>query len=282
MSTSSYLHRIGLDHGLPPTLDSLVQIHRAHLDHVPYENLATMLGRPPSVDPAACLDRVSTTGRAGYCFHQNAALEVVLVDLGFDVERRHGHVWTSESDRYAVGLNHLALVVAGLSTGDNPGGRWWPDVGLGEGFRDPLPLVAGTHLDGPFRFGLDEVTEEGWSFRNDASGTFAGLEVSSMATDPVAVLSAHVELTTPPAGAFARLLVVQRRLPSAVETVRGCVWSRVDEVGRHTRDLTAYDDWRGALESRQLSFEDLEEADLRELFERMRSAHQAWDATGRP
>ena len=80
----------------------------------------------------------ATVGRAGYCFHQNAALGAGLEALGFDVTRRHGHVWTLPEHRDGAELNHLVLVVSGLPTDDNPGGHWWPDAGLGEGFRDPV------------------------------------------------------------------------------------------------------------------------------------------------
>jgi hypothetical protein len=78
---------------------------------VPYENLAIMLGRPPSVDPVASTARVGEVGRAGYCFHQNGALETALTDLGFRVSRRGGHVWTSVDDRWTGTLNSLAVRV---------------------------------------------------------------------------------------------------------------------------------------------------------------------------
>ncbi len=99
MTTAAYLERLGLPADLPPTLESLVAVHRAHAQAVPYENLGIMLGRPPSVVPADSLDRVAATGRAGYCFHQNGALETVLREVGFAVERRHGHVWTLPEHR---------------------------------------------------------------------------------------------------------------------------------------------------------------------------------------
>ena len=51
-AAAAYLRRLGVDGDLPPTLETLVALHRAHLDAVPYENLGIMLGRPPSVDPA--------------------------------------------------------------------------------------------------------------------------------------------------------------------------------------------------------------------------------------
>ena len=81
MPIRAYLRRLGIDEALPPTLRSLRLIHRRHQEWVPYENLGIMIGPAPSVDPAASLQRVGSVGRAGYCLHQNATLELVLRDL---------------------------------------------------------------------------------------------------------------------------------------------------------------------------------------------------------
>lgn len=282
MTTAAYLERLGLPANLPPTLDTLVTVHRAHLTQVPYTNLDVMLGRPPSVVPAEALGRLSDLGRAGYCFHQNGVLETVLVDLGFTVERRHGHVWTLPEQRDQPALNHLVLVVTGLSTDTNPGGRWWPDVGLGEGPLDPVPLVEGEVLDGPFRFVVSDLTDAGWSFTHDPTGTFAGLEVRDLPVDQPVVDDAHATLSTPPAGVFTRVLVTQRRDARGCDTVRGCVATRVDATGVHQRDLTSYDAWRGALEAIGLVVDDVPDDELRALFDRMLLSHRAWDEAGRP
>lgn len=282
MLSSAYLRHLGVEHALAPTLGSLRLLQRRHLERVPYENLGIMLGRTPSVDPESSLERVGDLGRAGYCFHQNAVLELVLRDLGFQVERRHGHVWSREEHRHDPSLNHLVLVVSGLPTSDNPDGRWWPDVGLGEGFWEPLPLVVGEYADGPFTFEITEVRPDGWSFLNDPNGSFTGLEVTSRPTDPMAVLDAHTTLSSPPDGRFAGLLVVQRRDESGLDTVRGCVSSRIDATGRHETDLTSYDAWRAALVDIGLALDGFAEDELRALFERSSTAHESWDLAGRP
>lgn len=282
MPIRAYLRRLGIDEALPPTLDSLRLIHRRHMQHVPYENLGIMLGPAPSVDPAASLERVGLVGRAGYCLHQNAALELVLRNLGFDVERRHGHVWTDPDRRWAPDLNHLVLVVSGLPSADNPSGRWWPDVGLGEGFLDPLPLIVGEYVEGPFTYRIDEIRDDGWSYTNDPTGSFTGLEVTGRPTDPMAVLEAHTALSTPPDGHFARILVVQRRDETGLDTLRGCVLVRVDADGRHETDLTTYDDWRAALVGLGVSLDGVDDDDLTALWERCWASHLAWATAGRP
>jgi arylamine N-acetyltransferase len=245
---------------------------------VPYENLGIMLGRPASVDAPASLERIGELGRAGYCFHQNGALEIVLRDLGFDVSRRHGHVWTTEDDRDGLFLNHLVLHVAGLPSPGNPGGEWWVDVGLGDAFRDPLPLVVGEQRQEPFTYVIDEVRPDGWSFRHDASGSFTGVEVSTLPTDPVAVLASHAELSAPGTGAFARVLVVQRRYAGGVATLRGCQLTRIGAEGRVEAELDTFEAWCTALGDLRLPVDDLDAGELRDLYARMWEAHQVWKA----
>lgn len=282
MTTAAYLERLRLPADLPPDAASLVAVHRAHLQQVPYTNLDVMLGRPPSVVPREALDRLVATGRAGYCFHHNGVLETVLRDLGFTVERRHGHVWTRPEHRDLTDLNHLALMVTDLPTEDHPGGRWWADVGLGEGPLDPLPLREGPVADGPLRFALTDVTDDAWTFVNDPSGSFSRLEVRHLPADQPVVDVAHAVLSARPDGVFARLLVVQRRDPLGSDTVRGCVATRADADGAHRRDLTSYDAWRDALAAIGLALADVAEADLRDLFARSLAAHEAWVGAGRP
>lgn len=102
-----YLTRLGLTAEPSPTVADLVKLQRRHLDAVPYDNLAIMLGRPDSTDPGETLGRIAAGGNAGYCFHQNGAFELVLRALGFTVERRFGHV----PGREIPPLNHLVLLV---------------------------------------------------------------------------------------------------------------------------------------------------------------------------
>jgi len=280
---AAYLRRVGFDGDLAPTYDTLVGLHRAHLDAVPYENLGIMLGRAPSADPADSLARVAAVGRAGYCFHQNGALETVLRELGFQMSRRHGHVYAGDDDRHDTALNHLVLVADGLPTDDNPGGRWWVDVGLGDAFRDPVAVTVGRHDQDGFSYEITAVRDDGWSFRHDRAGTFTGIEIRSLPIDQPAVDEAHARLSAPVDGRFAKILVVQRRDATGVDTVRGCLHLRTLPRDQTETELSSYDEWRAALvDGTRLSLNDVGDAELRGLYDGQWARHLAWTAAGRP
>lgn len=276
---AGYLAFLGFADRPAPTLESLRELHRRHLARIPYENLSIMLGRPPSVDPLDSLERVARAGRAGYCFHQNGALETVLADLGYAVSRRAGAVWDSDEERRTAALNHLVLVVSGLPTEENPGGEWWPDVGLGDAIVEPLPLVVGDYEQGGFRYAITEVRDDGWSFRADGQGSFQGVEVGPAPT-LAEVADCHARLSTPPAGHFTRTLVVQRRMPDHIDVVRGCLATRTTAADKTETELTAYDDWRSAIaDGCGLSLTGIDDAELRALFERQLAAHRIFMQT---
>lgn len=264
---SRYLSRLGLSAKPPATVAGLTELHRRHLDAVPYENLAIMLGRPDPTDPGQTLERIAAGGNAGYCFHHNGAFEIVLRNLGFAVERRFGQVWSTPEDRAIPQLNHLVL----LATID--GRRWWPDLGLGDAIRDPVEVVAGEIRQGPFSYQITDVGAEGWTFRHDPSaGSFPALDVRPSPPADAEVAAAHRVLSTPPDGRFTRVLVVQRRDDTGTEVLRGIRHQRTGD-GAFTRDLASYADWRMALESLGVSLAAVTEEELGSLHARMLIAH---------
>jgi N-hydroxyarylamine O-acetyltransferase len=266
-TVARYLSRLGLPGNLAPTAQTLAELQRRHLDAVPYENLAIMLGRPDSVDPAQTLERIAAGGNAGYCFHHNGAFEVVLRALGFAVERRFAHVRGRPNPR----LNHLALLVT------IDGRRWWPDLGLGDALRDPVEVTAGEIRQGPFRYKITEASEEGWTFWHDPeAGSFTALDVRASRPADAEVAEAHRVLSTPPDGRFTRVLVVLRRDDTGTGALRGIRHQRTGD-GAFT-DLAFYDEWRAALESLGVSLAGVAKDELRSLHARMVAAHQEWVA----
>ena len=271
-TVAGYLSRVGLPLDLAPTVETLAELQRRHLDAVPYENLAIMLGRPDTTDPARTLARIAAGGNAGYCFHHNGAFEVVLRALGFAVERRSGQVW----GRTIPPLNHLALLVT------IDGRRWWPDLGLGDALRDPVEVVAGEIRQGPYRYEITDVNGDGWTFVHDpAAASFPALDVRAERPADADVAAAHRELSTPPEGRFTKVLIVGRRDDTGADVLCGIRFQRSGD-GAFTRDLVSYDDWRTALESFGVALVGAADDELRSLHGRMLAAHEEWlAASGR-
>lgn len=259
---AAYLSLLGYDAPPPPTLATLYDLHSRHLAAVPYENLDIVEGRPPSVAPSDSLRRIATTGRAGYCFHHNAALEIVLRSLGYDVARRHGFVWSRE--RREPELNHLVLIV----TVD--GVRHWVDVGLGDGPRLPLVLAEGEVRQDGFTFGL-ERTESGWTLRHDPSGSFTACEMSEREVTDEEIEVSHRRLSTPPSGRFTGLSIVQRRTASGAFILRNHHHIEVTPSERRER-LVEYDEWSRLLAGCGLG------APSRATYDRLRASDEAYHA----
>lgn len=288
-----HLDRIGLAAPPPATLAGLRELHRAHVARIPYDNLSIMLGRPDPADPGTAAARAAAGGRVGYCFQQNCALEVLLTALGFAVSRRHGHVWSRPEDELGTVLNHLVLVVSGLPTGDNPGGHWWVDAGLGEGFAEPLPLVRGEHVVDGWTFSIGAgfgaqaagrpTGPAAWTYRHFPDGVIGGVVVTSRDHSADAVDEAHRRLSTSDDSPFRRFVVAQRIERGVQRSVRNLVHRVTTPTGHEARDLTTYDEWRAALvDDLLLPVDDVTSDEWSLLWERALASHRAWDEAGRP
>lgn len=136
-----YLDRIGLDAAPPPTVDGVEALMRAHLTHVPFENLDVFFQRGVATDRSWSLAKVLDRRRGGWCFELNGAFAALLVALGFEVRLLGAAVLLRGPNRI---VNHLALEV---TIENRP---HLVDVGFGDGFAAPLPLntAPDVELDG--------------------------------------------------------------------------------------------------------------------------------------
>lgn len=137
----AYLDRIGYVGSTQPTLQTLRQIHRAHLLRVPFENLDIHRGRAIRLERDFLFQKIVRERRGGFCFELNSLLAAALQGMGFSVHLLSGQVsravraTPTESDvRFGPECDHLAVQV---NIGDE---AWLADVGYGEAFREPLRL----------------------------------------------------------------------------------------------------------------------------------------------
>ena len=276
---NSYLEHLGV-RAQPGDVDAemLAALQRAHVMRVPYENIDIYRGRPPGIDPFACVERV-VEGRGGYCYHLNGALVTLLEWLEVDVTR---HVSGVQGRAVEPGLsgNHLGVTVR---TPD--GSEWFVDAGLGDGPVEPLPLVWGSYEQHGFTFGLhaSSFDPDGWRFEHDPRGSFVGADFSRAAAATADFAEKHEELSTSPASGFVRIATVQRCVEGGVEILRGCVQSTLSGSGARSRDVGSADEWWGiVIDGFGLAYGNTSRAERGEVWRRVRATHEEWDAAGRP
>ena len=258
--------------------DGVATLQLAHLERVPYETLDIVRRSAPGIDPVGCARRV-VGGRGGYCYHLNGAFAALLAWLAVDVTRHvagvQGH---AVAEPPGANGNHLGLTVR---TPD--GRRWLVDVGLGDGPADPLPLVAGVHEQGGYRYELhpSALAAGGWRFDHDSRGGFIGFDMSPHPATTGDFAAMHAQLSTD--SGFTRVVTVQRRADRRLEILRGCVYTEIDDGGERSRDVTERDSWwELVLGHFGLAYDDLEATEREALWRRVLDGHAAWDAAGRP
>ena len=135
MDVRAYLARIEYAGPSTPSLDSLRELHRAHMMSVPFENLDIAMGRGIVCEEEAVVHKIVTRRRGGFCYELNGAFAALLRELGFTVTLLSARV-ARETGRDGPEFDHLALRV----DLDEP---WLADVGFGDSSLQPLELRTG-------------------------------------------------------------------------------------------------------------------------------------------
>ncbi|MEY2441099.1 MAG: N-hydroxyarylamine O-acetyltransferase [bacterium] len=281
LDTAAYLRRLRIDDPGPPCVERLRALHRAHVERIPYEVLEIALRRPTTVDPYDSARRILERRRGGYCYHLNGAFSLLLDALGYDVVWHRAGV-QNHSDPQPPGAdraNHLALTVHGLACDACPSGDWLVDVGLGDALHEPLPLHAGTYVQGPLTFAIrpSEVEPGSWRLDHDPRGSFAGMDFRATRASTDDFVARHEYLSTSPESGFVRACAVERRDAGGVDFLTGCVLRREGLDPIAPRTLETADEWFGALRDVfDLPLAELEATARAALWARVRASHATW------
>jgi N-hydroxyarylamine O-acetyltransferase len=135
MDVEAYLRRIQYDGHRDPSPATLRGLHRQHLFTVPFENLDIPLGNPIQLDPGPLYQKIVVRRRGGYCYELNSLFHDLLEAMGFNMCMLSAQV-RREDGGFGPDYDHMLLKVSL----DHP---WIADVGFGESFVDPLPLLPG-------------------------------------------------------------------------------------------------------------------------------------------
>lgn len=120
----AYLDRIGCSWPEELSAGTLREITRAHLEHVPFENLEVIEeGREPSLEEADLFCKVVLNHRGGYCFELNKLFFLLLQGLGFRCYPVAVRVLMGRPE--PCPFSHRGTIV------EVDGSLWYCDVGFG-------------------------------------------------------------------------------------------------------------------------------------------------------
>jgi N-hydroxyarylamine O-acetyltransferase len=271
-----YLARLGVSAPAAPTAGALHELLRAHVRAVPFENLLIQLGRPASLRAAETVARIGRGG-GGYCLQLNRAFGALLTAFGFEVREHEGTSWFGHPDAVDGPVSHLALTVR-----CDDGGWWFAEVGMSDAICEPIPLEPGRYSQGPFVYELEAITGlsgVGWRFHHDPGGSFGGMDFNLAPARPEVIEAVHQRLSSTPESPFTRLLSVGRRDIAGADILRGRVLIRWDATGRTETRFDDIEAWSALLGSEfGLPIDDLGTVERQRLWQRVCSAHSAWEA----
>lgn len=270
--TKAYLKRIGIADIQPPTKSYLFELHRAHVERIPWQTLDIFAGRPSSIDVGASVQLI-LSGRSGYCFHLNGAFSELLRSLGYKVFWHRAGV-QPHGEEPRVNSFHIGLTV--LLEHE----RWIIDAGLGDMPYEPLPLREGEYRQGPFVYQVTAsgVAENGWRLVHDPLGASAGVDVApEIVTDMGAFAPQHEAYSRSPDSPWVRLFLIRHRHASGSNELRGCIWSRREADGIVKTEVSAKSQWFDVLADifgERLAAYSRPERD--ELWSKVQRQHEAW------
>ncbi|MEV8308476.1 arylamine N-acetyltransferase [Streptomyces flavidovirens] len=168
LDLDAYLAHLGYEGDRSPTLETLRELHRAHVLSVRWENLDALLRGDVPLDLATLQSKMIGNARGGYCFEHVSLYAAALERLGFTFFAVLGRIRMGSPK--LLPTTHAMLVV------DIDGRRWLSDTGFGASPLEPIEMKAdGTETattDGVWAYRLrrGEVTPgaDGWTLYQPA------------------------------------------------------------------------------------------------------------------
>lgn len=227
----AYLTRIGMARPHRADLQSLTQLHRAHLLTFPFEALDAFMGWPSGFTPAAAFDKMVLQRRGGWCFEMNGLFGAVLEGLGFRVTRLCAGVHREILGDVAIG-NHLTLRV-------DLDRSYLAEVGVADAIVEPMPLVLGPIRQRGFDFAITEA-DSGWlRFNNHAQGIAKSFDFRPGHSDEVAMVAAHAWLMQDPGSPFTSALAVMRHTEDGYVALQNDRLRRITAQGATDEQITS-------------------------------------------
>lgn len=231
LDLAAYFSRIGYGGPRAASLQALRDIHAAHVDAIPFENVSAFLGRPVALDLDSLQAKLLTPGRGGWCFEHNILLSHVLPAMGFEVRRLAARVRWNVPAGVATARSHMLLRVR--VAGDD----YIADAGFGG-----LTLTAPLRLE-PF---VEQATPhephrllpegEGYALQARIAGDWATLYVFDLAEQQLVDYEvSNWYLANHPQSQFVNGLIVARAARDRRHALRNTRYTIHHDDGRMER-----------------------------------------------
>ena len=148
-----YLDRIHFSGVMARDLKTLQELHRAHIMHIPFENLDIHNKVRIELDKDRLFEKIVRQHRGGFCYELNGIYCELLMALGYEMRRLAARVYNKEGVR-GPEFDHLALLVS------LDGTDYLTDIGFGEFTFAPMKFSLGEqHLDERGTFCIEEMSK---------------------------------------------------------------------------------------------------------------------------
>jgi N-hydroxyarylamine O-acetyltransferase len=231
LDLDGYLARIDYSGERDATAETLRQLHRAHVTHIPFENLDILLGKSIRLDLASVQRKLVRDRRGGYCFEQNALFAAALERLGFVVTRLAARVRFGTTEIRP--RTHMALKV------EADGKSWLADVGFGGwGLLEPIAIVDGENSkQGVWNYQLRREGEQ-WILSCPQCPVSADQFAFTLEPQlPIDYEPPNHFCSTSPQSSFVQLVTAQRASENLRIILRGNDLTTIDAAGSRVEKI---------------------------------------------
>lgn len=226
LDLDAYFGRLEWGDDVRVDLDTLAKLLRAHMRHIPFENLDVLLGRGVDLELRALQRKLVGACRGGYCFEHATLFAAALDALGF-APRRHSARVVLFAPPTQSPRTHMFVTV------ELPEGTFVCDPGFGGLAPDvPLPLTGAT----PARDATHWMARDGawWTMRARTDDRIVDGWTTTLEVDNAIdfVVGNHYVATHPSSGFRQRLMLRAMTRRGRVGVMNRDVTFREDGVTR--------------------------------------------------
>ena len=245
MDIQTYLTRIQYFTPIKPDVQTLQELHLAHMRNVAFENLDIGLKRPIFLTEEALWDKIVLQKRGGFCYELNGLFAWLLKQIGFEVTYLNARVFNQEGN-LGIDFDHLALLV---SVPNEPE-RWLADVGFGDSFNEPLRFEErGEQAQGLRAYRLEQTSQGFITWQRNYDGSWERQYFFDLQprTFPADYESACLYHQTSPKSSFTHKSIISKATPAGRVSLEDGRLILTEDGQRLVRPLQSSDEYRSLL-----------------------------------